>query len=97
VNRYWQEIFGTGIVKERRGLRDHGRRAQPSRAARLARGRIPRELGREEARSGSWSRPRPTGSRPSRRRTSSRRIRRTGSCRAAPGSAWTPRWSGTTR
>ena len=36
VNRDWQMLFGTGLVKTRRRLRRPGRAAEPSRAARLA-------------------------------------------------------------
>ena len=50
VNRFWQQVFGTGIGANRRGLWGPGRTAKPSRVARLASSRFRREwLGRQGA------------------------------------------------
>ena len=97
VNRFWQEVFGTGHRPHGGRLRRHRRAALPSRAARLAGGRVPRVgLGREAVLQAAGHLGRPTGSRPRRRPRSSRRTRRTGCSRAGRGSGWTPRWSATT-
>jgi hypothetical protein len=41
VNRMWERLFGTGIVRTSEDFGAAGRMAQPSRTARLARGRVP--------------------------------------------------------
>ena len=77
---------------DERRLRHHRRAADPPRAARLAGGRVPRErLGREAVLQAARHVARPTARPRSRRRRSWRRTATTGCCRAARGSAWTPR------
>ena len=50
VNRFWQQLFGTGTREDQRKLRLAGRMAEPSRTARLAGARVHRlRLEREGA------------------------------------------------
>jgi hypothetical protein len=95
VNRFWQEVFGTGIVRPP-ATSASGRTAFAPGTARLAGRRVPRsgwdvkQFFKLMVMSATY--------RQSAVATPEKleRTRTTGCCRAARGSAWTPRWSATT-